>query len=125
MPDLLKATPGTPLLRFNGPTEAGRSSRTTSSKVRPTMSPTKGIVEWTWFVVPGGFTKDTWVTSIEVLPSQMAVTHHVCLSYIKHTPDVPYFTAMLPRGVIQRDAKGNEVRSAVGTQGGAPGGAQG
>src|SRR5262249_51241795 len=71
----------------------------------------KGIVEWTWFVVPGGFTKDTWVTSIEVLPSQLAVTHHVCLSYIQHTPEVPYYTAMLPRGVIQRDAEGNEIRS--------------
>src|SRR5262245_29450236 len=73
--------------------------------------PAKGIVEWTWFVVPGGFTKDTWVTSIEVLPSQLAVTHHVCLSYIQHTPEVPYYTAMLPRGVIQRDAEGNEIRS--------------
>src|SRR5207244_11320844 len=72
--------------------------------------PPKGIVEWTWFVVPGGFTKDTWVTSIEVLPSQLAVTHHVCLSYIQHTPDVPYDTAMLPRGVISRDAAGNEIR---------------
>ena len=76
--------------------------------------PAKGIVEWTWFVVPGGFTTDTWVTSIEVLPSQLAVTHHVCLSYIQHTPDVPYYTAMLPRGVIQRDANGNEIRPAGG-----------
>jgi hypothetical protein len=73
--------------------------------------PAKGIVEWTWFVVPGGFTEDTWVTSIEVLPSQLAITHHVCLSYIQHTPEVPYFTAMLPRGVIQRDAEGNEIRT--------------
>lgn len=76
--------------------------------------PAKGIVEWTWFVVPGGFSKDTWVTSIEVLPSQLAVTHHVCLSYIQHTPDVPYYTAMLPRGVIQRDANGKEIRTAGG-----------
>jgi len=73
--------------------------------------PAKGIVEWTWFVVPGGFTEDTWVTSIEVLPSQLAITHHVCLSYIQHSPEVPYFTAMLPRGVIQRDAEGNEIRT--------------
>ena len=73
--------------------------------------PAKGTVEWTWFVVPGGFTKDTWVTSIEVLPSQQAVTHHVCLSYMQHTPEVPYNTAMLPRGVIQRDADGNEIRT--------------
>jgi hypothetical protein len=86
--------------------------------------PAKGIVEWTWFVVPGGFTKDTWVTSIEVLPSQLAVTHHVCVSYIQHTPEVPYFTAMLPRGVIQRDGQGNEIRTGAGQRGGpAQGGA--
>ena len=59
--------------------------------------PAKGIVEWTWFVVPGGFTKDTWVTSIEVLPSQLAVTHHVCLSYVQHSPEIPYNVPMLPR----------------------------
>ena len=81
--------------------------------------PTKGVVEWTWFVVPGGFTKDTWVTSIEVLPSQLAVTHHVCLSYIKHNPDIEYFKAMLPRS-IRRDADGNEIRTAGGERGGPP-----
>src|SRR5215468_4061940 len=81
--------------------------------------PAKGIVEWTWFVVPGGFTKDTWVTSIEVLPSQPAVTHHVCLSYVQHTPEVPYNVAMLPRP-IQRDADGNEIRQAGGARGGPP-----
>jgi hypothetical protein len=74
--------------------------------------PAKGVVEWTWFVVPGGFTKDTWVTSIEVLPSQLAVTHHVCLSYIRHTPEVQYNVPMLPRA-IQRDAEGNEIRAAA------------
>jgi hypothetical protein len=84
--------------------------------------PAKGIVEWTWFVVPGGFTKDTWVTSIEVLPSQLAVTHHVCLSYIQHTPEVPYNVAMLPRGVIQRDAAGNEIRTPGAGQGAQGGG---
>jgi len=78
--------------------------------------PAKGIVEWTWFVVPGGFTKDTWVTSIEVLPSQLAVTHHVCLSYVQRSPDVPYNVAMLPRA-IQRDAEGNEIRPARGQRG--------
>jgi hypothetical protein len=82
--------------------------------------PAKGIVEWTWFVVPGGFTKDTWVTSIEVLPSQLAVTHHVCLSYVQHSPDVRYNVPMLPRGVIRRDGEGNEVR-APGGQRGRPG----
>jgi hypothetical protein len=85
--------------------------------------PVKGIVEWTWFVVPAGFTKDTWVTSIEVLPSQPAVTHHVCLSYVQHTPDIQYNVPMLPRGVIQRDGEGNEIRQARGQRGGPePGG---
>jgi hypothetical protein len=83
--------------------------------------PAKGLVEWTWYVVPGGFTKDTWVTSIEVLPSQLSVTHHVCLSYVKHTPEIEYFKPMLPR-VIQRDADGNEIRTPRG-QGGGPVGA--
>jgi hypothetical protein len=89
--------------------------------------PPKGIVEWTWFVVPGGFTKDTWVTSIEVLPSQLAVTHHVCLSYVQHSPDLEYFKPVLPR-VIQRDENGNEIRSRGGERGGpgqsAPAGGQ-
>jgi hypothetical protein len=80
--------------------------------------PAKGIVEWTWFVVPGGFTKDTWVTSIEVLPSQLAVTHHVCLSYVQHSPEVQYNVPILPRGVIQRDSEGNEVRAPRGQRGG-------
>ena len=83
--------------------------------------PAKGVVEWTWYVVPGGFTKDTWVTSIEVLPSQMAVTHHVCLSYIQHTPDIEYFKPVLPRQ-IQRDENGNEIRGR-GARGGVPAGA--
>ena len=42
--------------------------------------PAKGIVEWTWFVIPGNFKEDTWVTSVEVKPSEPAVTHHICLA---------------------------------------------
>jgi hypothetical protein len=83
--------------------------------------PAKGVVEWTWYVVPGGFTKDTWVTSIEVLPSQLAVTHHVCLSYVQHTPDIEYFKPVLPRQ-IQRDENGNEIRGRAGARGGPPAG---
>jgi mono/diheme cytochrome c family protein len=81
--------------------------------------PAKGVVEWTWYVVPSGFPKDTWVTSIEVLPSQPAVTHHICLSYVKHSPQIEYYKAMLPRA-IERDADGNEIRGAGGQRGGPP-----
>jgi hypothetical protein len=36
----------------------------------------------------------------------------VCLSYIRHTPEIQYNVAMLPRA-IQRDAEGNEIRAAA------------
>ena len=48
------------------------------------------VVEWMWVVVPGPFTKDTWVTSIEIRPSEPSVTHHICVRLRAHTPDVPY-----------------------------------
>jgi hypothetical protein len=80
--------------------------------------PPKGVVEWTWYVVPGGFTKDTWVTSIEVLPSQLAVTHHVCLSYVQHIPDMEYFKPVIAKQGIQRDADGFEIRAPRGQRGG-------
>jgi hypothetical protein len=52
--------------------------------------PAKGLVEWTWITVPSGFTKDTWITSIEVRPSDLSVTHHICFNFKPHTPDVEY-----------------------------------
>jgi len=69
--------------------------------------PAKGIVEWTWIVVPGPFKEDTWVTSIEVKPSEPAVTHHVCLAYIPHHPDTKYFTPSTRD--VPRDDKGVEI----------------
>ena len=50
--------------------------------------PAKGLMEWTNVVVPGGFAKDTWITSLEIKPSAIPVTHHICISFIAHTPDV-------------------------------------
>ena len=48
------------------------------------------VVEWMWAVVLAPFTKDTWVTSIEIRPSEPSVTHHICVRLRAHTPDVPY-----------------------------------
>jgi len=36
--------------------------------------PAKGVIEWTNIVVPSGLTKDTWVTSMELLPGDRSVT---------------------------------------------------
>jgi hypothetical protein len=82
--------------------------------------PASGIVEWTWFVVPGNFKEDTWVTSVEVKPSEVAVTHHVCLAYIPHHPDTKYSTAIARE--VPRDDNGVEIARGrgAGAGGGAP-----
>ena len=41
--------------------------------------PAQGTVEYTYFVVPTGFTEDKWVKDIEVRPGNKAVVHHVVL----------------------------------------------
>lgn len=41
--------------------------------------PAQGTVEYTYFVVPTGFTEDKWVKEIEVRPGNKAVVHHVVL----------------------------------------------
>jgi hypothetical protein len=69
--------------------------------------PAKGLVEWTWITVPSGFTKDTWITSIEVRPSDLSVTHHICLNFKPHTPDVVYNMPVWDEK--PRDAKGLEA----------------
>ena len=45
---------------------------------------------WATYVVPSGFTKDTWITSLEVKPSEISVAHHICVSFIEHDPAVKY-----------------------------------
>jgi hypothetical protein len=43
---------------------------------KPYKVPAKGTVLYTYFVVPSGFTKDTWVMDAEVRPGNRAVVHH-------------------------------------------------
>jgi hypothetical protein len=74
--------------------------------------PAKGIVEWTWIIVPGNFKEDTWVTSVEVKPSEMAVTHHICIAYLPHDSRTTYFTPSAR--TVPRDDEGNEIRSGRG-----------
>ena len=49
------------------------------------------VVEWITYLLPSGFTKDTWITSLEIKPSVMAVTHHICFTFQAHTPDAKYY----------------------------------
>jgi hypothetical protein len=63
--------------------------------------PKANVVEWISYFIPSGFTEDTWITSVEIKPEYPEVTHHMCLGFNPHTPDVQYFVPMWkdkPRG---------------------------
>jgi hypothetical protein len=53
-------------------------------------SPKNNVVEWITAIMPTGFTKDTWVTSIQIKPEYPGVTHHICTGYVPHQPAVKY-----------------------------------
>ena len=66
-------------------------------------------LEWTVAVVPSGFTEDTWVSSIEILPDHLGVTHHICVRFMPHYPGVVYNKFETRRKSIQRDEQGIEL----------------
>jgi len=70
-------------------------------------SPPRNVIEWITLVTPTGFTKDTWVTSVEIKPSALSVTHHICISFVPHQPDTVYNTLLWIDK--QRDETGAEV----------------
>jgi hypothetical protein len=70
-------------------------------------APAKNVIEWMMLVTPTGFTKDTWVTSVEIKPSELSVTHHICVSFIPHRPDAVYNKFLWVDK--QRDEAGAEV----------------
>jgi hypothetical protein len=81
--------------------------------------PEKGILEWTNVVVPSGFTEDTWITSLEIKPSAIPVTHHICVSFIAHSPGVKYGVPVWVDK--QRDESGSALPRAQGVKNELPG----
>jgi hypothetical protein len=74
------------------------------------------VVEWIVITVPSGFTKDTWITSIEFKPEHPEVTHHMCMGFNPHTPDVNY---NVPEWTDrERDSDGSAIPSKGPTHGG-------
>jgi hypothetical protein len=70
--------------------------------------PAKGVLELTSFTIPTGFTKDTWITSVEIRPSNRSVVHHASLAIVPHRDDVVYG---VPRTQVKkRDAAGVAVK---------------
>jgi len=56
----------------------------------PIAVPAKGVVEIMEITIPTGFTKDTWVTSIEIRPSNRSVVHHADVFIVPHEKGVKY-----------------------------------
>lgn len=56
----------------------------------PYPVPATGIREWERIAFPTPFKEDTWVTSVEILPSVPAVVHHMCFGFQKHRPTTQY-----------------------------------
>jgi len=46
---------------------------------KPYTVPASGTVDYTYFVIPTGFTKDTWVVDGEVRPGNRSVVHHATM----------------------------------------------
>jgi hypothetical protein len=76
-------------------------------KGMPYNVPATGLVEWTWVVLPSPFKEDTWVTSIELRPTEVTVTHHMCLALGPHKPDAEYYKFIWTDK--KRDANGDEI----------------
>ena len=67
--------------------------------------PAKGILEWELLAIPSPFKEDTWVTTMEILPGDASVVHHICFSFEKHKPTTVY--NRYEWVAVPRDATGN------------------
>ncbi len=77
--------------------------------------PKNNVIEWMYITAPSGVTRDTWITSMEIRPSEPSVTHHICVFFKPHTPDVQYNVPVWSDR--QRDETGSAVASAAGANG--------
>ncbi|HTS27959.1 MAG TPA: cytochrome c [Bryobacteraceae bacterium] len=78
------------------------------SMPKPFPVPAAGVLELTSITIPSGFTKDTWITSIEIRPGNRRVVHHVSLQIVPHRDDVEY--GVPETKAKKRDAAGVAVR---------------
>lgn len=60
----------------------------------PYQVPASGTVDYTYFLVPTGFTEDRWVEQIEVRPGDKSVVHHVVV--MARPPESDYMSELRP-----------------------------
>lgn len=59
--------------------------------------PAKGVVELIDVTLPSGFEKDTWITSIEIRPSDRSVVHHAIVELVPHDNNDEHGVWNIPR----------------------------
>jgi len=69
------------------------------------------VVEWVTYVFPSGFTRDTWITSLEIKPSVLSVTHHICFTFQRPRPNTKYYEANWSES--PRDAEGAALKESI------------
>ena len=66
--------------------------------------PATGVVELSDVTLPTGFTKDTWITSIEIRPGNREVVHHAIIEIVPHQKDDQH--GLWNADAKKRDAEG-------------------
>jgi hypothetical protein len=74
----------------------------------PARTP-QDVIEWVTYLMPSGFTRDTWITSLEIKPSVLEVTHHICFTFEPHRPDAQYYVPTWSES--PRDEEGAAIRT--------------
>jgi hypothetical protein len=67
-----------------------------------------GVLEWEALAIPSPFKQDTWVSSIELLPSEPSTVHHICFEFQDPRPEVVHYKYEYSE--IPRDKQGNVER---------------
>jgi hypothetical protein len=71
----------------------------------PHEVPPKGVMEWELIAFQAPFRDDAWVTSMELLPGEASVVHHICFHFEKHKSSTVY--NRYEWVAVPRDASGN------------------
>jgi len=78
----------------------------------PHEVPAKGVLEWELIAFPAPFKGDAWVTSMELLPGEASVVHHICFSFEKHKASTVY--NRYEWVAVPRDGSGNPTEGNAG-----------
>ena len=79
----------------------------------------RGVFDWMTLVIPAPFQEDTWITSMEILPSEPSAVHHACWDFYEHKPEYLYNTyewSEIPRddeGIAKRTPRPAGAAAAV------------